>query len=73
MAGPVPAIHVLLCERKTWMPAPSAGMTSELLGRSLRSSSSYREIRAKEVDKCHPDGYGKQYVALLQDHAFILP
>src|SRR6476660_1844642 len=30
MAGPVPAIHVLLC-RKTWMPATSAGMTENLL------------------------------------------
>ena len=28
MAGLVPAIHVLLC-RKTWMPATSAGMTTE--------------------------------------------
>src|SRR5262245_30655505 len=27
MAGLVPAIHVLLAGRKTWMPAPSAGMT----------------------------------------------
>jgi hypothetical protein len=31
MAGLVPAIHVfLLLENKTWMPAPSAGMTTEL-------------------------------------------
>jgi hypothetical protein len=32
MAGLVPAIHVLLAEtpqRKTWMPATSAGMTEE--------------------------------------------
>jgi hypothetical protein len=27
MAGLVPAIHVFIAERKTWMPAPSAGMT----------------------------------------------
>src|SRR5262245_35594143 len=27
MAGPVPAIHVLLATRKTWMPATGAGMT----------------------------------------------
>ncbi len=32
MAGLVPAIHVFLAEllqRKTWMPATSAGMTAE--------------------------------------------
>jgi hypothetical protein len=30
MAGLVPAIHdLLLQERKTWMPATSAGMTAE--------------------------------------------
>src|SRR5215471_5527388 len=28
MAGLVPAIHVLLSVKKTWMPAPSAGMTT---------------------------------------------
>ena len=27
MAGIVPAIHVFLTARKTWMPATSAGMT----------------------------------------------
>jgi len=35
MAGLVPAIHVLLAavkERKTWMPATSAGMTPEQNG-----------------------------------------
>jgi hypothetical protein len=31
MAGLVPAIHVLLAEPKTWMPATSAGMTNERL------------------------------------------
>jgi hypothetical protein len=35
MAGLVPAIHVFLCRRapesKTWMPATSAGMTTERL------------------------------------------
>jgi hypothetical protein len=29
MAGLVPAIHVFLDARKTWMPATSAGMTDE--------------------------------------------
>jgi hypothetical protein len=29
MAGLVPAIHVLLVEPKTWMPATGAGMTKE--------------------------------------------
>src|SRR5258705_4883305 len=29
MAGLAPAIHVLLAARKTWVPAPSAGMTVE--------------------------------------------
>jgi hypothetical protein len=29
MAGLVPAIHVLLCQRKTWMPGPRPGMTKE--------------------------------------------
>src|SRR5713101_4671771 len=28
MAGLVPAIHVLVAAQKTWMPAPSAGMTA---------------------------------------------
>jgi len=44
-----------------------------LLCRSLRSTFSHRKIRAKEVDKRNHDGHGKEYVALLQDHAFILP
>jgi len=29
MAGLVPAIHVLLAAQKTWMPATSAGMTTD--------------------------------------------
>jgi len=29
MAGLVPAIHVVASGNKTWMPAPSAGMTKE--------------------------------------------
>src|SRR5260370_34425039 len=29
MAGPVPAIHVVASGNKTWIPAPSAGMTKE--------------------------------------------
>jgi hypothetical protein len=29
MAGLVPAIYVFFSERKTWMPATSAGMTVE--------------------------------------------
>jgi hypothetical protein len=31
MAGLGPAIHVLLIELKTWMPATCAGMTNERL------------------------------------------
>jgi hypothetical protein len=42
MAGLVPAIHVFLCRRalesKTWMPAPSAGMTEEGLTQFERKS-----------------------------------
>jgi hypothetical protein len=42
MAGLVPAIHVFLCRRapesKTWMPATSAGMTTERLTQFERKS-----------------------------------
>jgi hypothetical protein len=42
MAGLVPAIHVFLCcrapESKTWMPATSAGMTTERLTQFERKS-----------------------------------
>jgi hypothetical protein len=31
MAGLVPAIHVLLGKRKTWMPGMKPGMTNETL------------------------------------------
>jgi hypothetical protein len=36
MAGPVPAIHVLLIEsgRKTWMPGTGPGMTEEGLAQA---------------------------------------
>jgi len=35
MAGLDPAIHVLLAARKTWMPGPSPGMTSEVFGSTI--------------------------------------
>src|SRR5262245_54434487 len=44
MAGLVPAIHVFLAHQsKTWMPAPSAGMTVERL---CRSSLAFMILRA---------------------------
>src|SRR5262245_15149410 len=46
MAGLVPAIHVLLTARKTWMPATSAGMTLE------------RPARNKEEHARSPPGPG---------------
>jgi hypothetical protein len=115
MAGLVPAIHVLLCERKKDVDArakrghdensglaqrnpPSPGDAAQdaallrptdwaslrgalatkqsslglgLLGRSLRPRFSHRKIGAEKVHKRYHDGYGEQYVALIQDHAFI--
>jgi hypothetical protein len=44
---------------------------TDWIASSLRFS--HREIRAEEVDKRNHDGHGKQYVALVQDHAFIFP
>src|SRR5262249_28264751 len=44
MAGLVPAIHVLLAVRKTWMPATSAGMTVERPVLIQRTSASGRPV-----------------------------
>jgi hypothetical protein len=53
MAGLVPAIHVFLCRRapesktcKTWMPATSAGMTTERLTHFERKSLERHRIGA---------------------------
>ena len=54
MAGPVPAIHVFGSTRifKTWMPATSAGMTSQrkwLANRSCEAASAFAEASADNL------------------------
>src|SRR5262249_9933358 len=55
MAGLVPAIHVFLAARKTWMPATSAGMTVEIACSVSGSCAGENQLAGPTINPPAPD------------------